>query len=973
MNYFEKHYDSVRYPIALNGREGLRLAQRGAIHAVATHFSLRTEPAIVVLPTGSGKTAVSMLTAFIERAKRVLVVTPSRLVRNQIAEEYKTLKVLKLNKALDINVPAPRVKEVESRIATEGMWRELESFDVVVGTPDSISPAFEGISQPPEDLFDLLLVDEAHHSTAATWNALLLSFPKAKRVLFTATPFRHDRGEIVGKVVYDYPINKAYEDKIFGKVEYIAVDAKGGNSDVAIAQRAEQIFKEDRAAGRDHFLMVRTGTKTRANELKKLYEQHTKLNLQLIHSGLSYGTVKAAIRKLQNKELDGVICVNMLGEGFDFPQLKIAAVHTPHKSLAVTLQFIGRFARTNADNIGSAKFIAVESEVRGELEKLYQEGAVWQEIITSLARGRIEEEIKTRESIESFAPATDVKLETADVSLHALRPYNHVRVYEVDPETDTQRPIELSGSYSLVYRRPSPGQAFVTFITQEKTSPRWTHLDIFARTDYHLFNVYFDRETNLLFINSSCKNTAIYEQLAQQFSNAKPQCLPLNKINKVLLELKDFEFFSIGMRSRVSKNNVESYRIISGSSAHKAVSPTDGRNYHQGHTFGRAKQGEQDVTIGYSSLSKVWSNTHSSIPAFIEWCRELARRITSDKLVETHCGLDILSVGETVTVIPEGVITAEWDRDAFDHPRMVYYKRTDGSRGEGQLLDFDLNIDRENSDRNRIRFCISNDDVEWAIDFSLTSGYSFMPVDEEEAEDIAIQRGRYPENLVDFLHGYPPSFYFADLSKLHGSELFKPRSDDDLAPFGADRIEVIDWDTAGVDITKEYGPAPGGKVSVHDYLKRELPKTNAQIVFYDHGSGEIADFIAFEQSARETFVRLYHCKRSGGRKAGERVDDVYEVCGQTVKSLIWVSVDKLVARIADRNYRRIDSTFLKGSKSELKMLIAKSKSMPVKFEIIVVQPGISQRKLPPRIAYVLAAADDYIKPQCEGLRVLASA
>jgi superfamily II DNA or RNA helicase len=239
MSYFEKHYDLVSFPIAIGKGEGLRRAQRGAIHAVAAHFTLRPEPAIVVLPTGSGKTAVSMLAAFIERAGRVLVVTPSRLVRNQIAEEYKSLKVLKVNKALPVSVPVPRIHEVESRLSSEAMWRELEAFDVVVGTPNSISPALEGVSKPPEDLFDLILVDEAHHSSAATWNSLLLSFPKAKRVLFTATPFRRDKGEIIGKVVYDYPINRAFEDEIFGRVEYISVDPKGGNSDVVIAKRAE--------------------------------------------------------------------------------------------------------------------------------------------------------------------------------------------------------------------------------------------------------------------------------------------------------------------------------------------------------------------------------------------------------------------------------------------------------------------------------------------------------------------------------------------------------------------------------------------------------------------------------------------------------------------------------------------------------------------------------------------------------------
>jgi hypothetical protein len=334
--------------------------------------------------------------------------------------------------------------------------------------------------------------------------------------------------------------------------------------------------------------------------------------------------------------------------------------------------------------------------------------------------------------------------------------------------------------------------------------------------------------------------------------------------------------------------------------------------------------------------------------------------------------LDILSVGETVNAIPEGVIAAEWDRDAFDHPRIIYYQGADGSRREGQLLDFDLNIDRENSDRNKIRFCLSNDEVEWAVNYTLTSGYSFVPEEAEAVENIMVQRGRYPEQLLNFLHTYPPNFYFADLSKLHGAELFKPSSND-LMPFNAEQIEVLDWEAAGVDITSEYDGAASGKLSIHEYLRRELPKSKAQIVFYDHGSGEIADFVSFEQSDDETMVKLYHCKKSGGAKPGERVGDVYEVCGQTVKSLIWVSVDKLLARITDRNFRRTDSTFLKGGKSEMKMLIAKSRSMPVKFEIVAVQPGISQRRLPERIGYVLAAADDYIKPQCEPLRVMGSA
>lgn len=150
MTYFERHHDAVSYTDNYNGRDGLRRAQLGAIKAVGSHFTLRHDPAIVVMPTGSGKTGVSMFTAFVERARRVLVVTPSRLVRDQTVEEYKTLKVLKKNNALEAKVPAPLVHEVKSRITSEARWREMEAFDVVVGIPKSISPAEEGVAQPPE-------------------------------------------------------------------------------------------------------------------------------------------------------------------------------------------------------------------------------------------------------------------------------------------------------------------------------------------------------------------------------------------------------------------------------------------------------------------------------------------------------------------------------------------------------------------------------------------------------------------------------------------------------------------------------------------------------------------------------------------------------------------------------------------------------------------------------------------------------
>ncbi len=79
MTYFGEKYPDLRYPIEAVGQVGLRNAQIGSIHAIASHFTLeRHQPGVVVLPTGSGKTAVLMATPYLMRSERALVLTPSR-------------------------------------------------------------------------------------------------------------------------------------------------------------------------------------------------------------------------------------------------------------------------------------------------------------------------------------------------------------------------------------------------------------------------------------------------------------------------------------------------------------------------------------------------------------------------------------------------------------------------------------------------------------------------------------------------------------------------------------------------------------------------------------------------------------------------------------------------------------------------------------------------------------------------------
>jgi superfamily II DNA/RNA helicase len=68
----------------------------------------------------------------------------------------------------------------------------------------------------------------------------------------------------------------------------------------------------------------------------------------------------AVLQKLRSGSLDCIVQVQILGEGFDHPNLSVAAIFRPFRSLSPYVQFIGRIMRvivqgdpTHPDNLGS--------------------------------------------------------------------------------------------------------------------------------------------------------------------------------------------------------------------------------------------------------------------------------------------------------------------------------------------------------------------------------------------------------------------------------------------------------------------------------------------------------------------------------------------------------------------------------------------------------------------------------------------
>src|SRR5260370_22203824 len=196
MGYFSTHYDRLRFRVSPARPAGFRLAQIAAIHAVSAHFFNSKQPAIVTMPTGSGKTTVLMALAFVLRAERVLILTPSRLVREQIAENFSALVDLKKIEALPLDLASPRVFATDGTIGSDQAWEDLRPYDGVAATVPSVRPTAGAIPAPPIALFSLVLLHESHPPPAKTSSRLLDLLQSAKQVLCTATPFRRDEKDI---------------------------------------------------------------------------------------------------------------------------------------------------------------------------------------------------------------------------------------------------------------------------------------------------------------------------------------------------------------------------------------------------------------------------------------------------------------------------------------------------------------------------------------------------------------------------------------------------------------------------------------------------------------------------------------------------------------------------------------------------------------------------------------------------------
>lgn len=369
----------------VDSNTNLRTPQIEAFNAVASHDFQADEgrEVSVVLPVGCGKSGLLALAPFAVKSQRTLLVAPNLKIANQLLEDLtpSNSKFFYTKRSVLDEPPYPEPAEIRG---TSGNLSDLQEADVVITNIQQLQRSDnKWLTKLPEDFFDLIQFDEGHHNVAESWDVLRTKFPDAKILNVSATPSRADGRVMTGSVIYSYPISEAvkkgYVKRINGyrlspqTLKYVRHE---GADEVEVTLEEVRRLGEQDAGFRRSIVSSETTLTTIAEaSIRKLEElrentgngrlkiiasalnmEHCKQvvakyrelgwRVDYVHSNLSTQANQRVHEKLENHELDVIVQVRMLGEGFDHPYLSVAAVFSIFSNLGPFMQFVGRIMRT---------------------------------------------------------------------------------------------------------------------------------------------------------------------------------------------------------------------------------------------------------------------------------------------------------------------------------------------------------------------------------------------------------------------------------------------------------------------------------------------------------------------------------------------------------------------------------------------------------------------------------------------------
>ncbi|MDM1391303.1 DEAD/DEAH box helicase family protein [Myroides marinus] len=968
INSWGRNFNFLEEDIEANVK-GLREPQIAALYSILSHLKVSEEIGTVVMPTGTGKTETMLSTLIAGRLNKVIITVPSDALRTQISNKFLKLGLLKQFGIVNSSVINPKVGVIYQGFRNEEDLLEfVEKSNVIVTTMNILSNLPQNVLTILNSHVSNILIDEAHHIEAKSWKSVRKAFDNYKILQFTATPFRNDQKRIEGKVIFNFSLKKAQEQGYFKPINFLPIreyDLKKGHQ--LIAQKAVDKLREDLDNGYSHILMARCVNKVRAEEIFKYYEEYEDLNPVLIHSSIS--GKNEILQNIVNGNHKIIVAVNMLGEGFDLPQLKIAAFHDIRKSLPITLQFAGRFTRTSIDNnLGNATFIAnlADSDTENELSDLYAQDSDWNILLSRLSSGQIDEQIDFEQFINGFQHLDDSKIPFQNIKFSlSTVVYKNLNTDNSFDLSNFKKGIKGYDELEYKFNDINPNGNTVVIITASKSEVEWVNYKEVFGLDWKLTILYYNEENNLLFIHSSDKSS-LYNDLAKAVLKDNTELINKLLVYRSFYDVKRVSLQNVGLKEFLNRRIRFTMRV--GTDIQEALSLAEQQRGEKAFVFGSGFEEGNKITLGCSYKGRIWSYLRNDLKGFIEWCNGLGKKLQNENIDPNQVLRDTLiptAVNEIPHIYPTYI---DWDDNFYSLPESKIEILINGQFNSAYCT---IELVDEN-DQGIIDFRVITPNgfakfrkelfIETDPEGNNYPNFRIVKLDMMESE---VKIGSKVFNLIEYLNQFPPMVWFADGSVLQGNEYVELKQQ--ILPYPVDLLISRNWDN--IDLSKEsQGIMPLKTNSIQYSIIEELKYEDFDIIYDDDYSGEIADVITIKEHEKEINVQFYHLKFAKDGSVNTRIDNFYEVCGQAQKSVNWIHksgsefFQHLLRREVKSRSGHERSRIEKGTKADLERFLAIAKNKkPMNFEIFIVQPSLSKQNTSESIMTLLGVTANYLK------------
>jgi superfamily II DNA or RNA helicase len=395
----QTYFERVRERLNL---KTLRGCQTEAFAALANYFRGGGKRAACVMSVGAGKTALGVVACLAFGQRRVMIVTPGNVILGTFGaaldhnSSKNVLYALPGGPLIPGNPPPSvmmlaRDREESGRAIRDITREELLTSDIIVTNFHSLGTGEDAddiLAKLRSDDIDLIVVDEAHIAAAESYQRAFKHFPNARALLMSACFQRQDGKPIEADVVYRYRlidsiadghaknlrVHRFAPDTAQTTYEMVWPDGRreevvGREAIVALLEdehRLATVTAKSHEPIRQVMRSVRTALdlqKTLLNPVKPrvlfsaLGERHAEQIAEIatahgipcahVHYSMTAGRIKATRARFEEEsgELQGLVQLKMLGQGYDFPAIAVVVPMRPYASFGEFYQFVGRGIR----------------------------------------------------------------------------------------------------------------------------------------------------------------------------------------------------------------------------------------------------------------------------------------------------------------------------------------------------------------------------------------------------------------------------------------------------------------------------------------------------------------------------------------------------------------------------------------------------------------------------------------------------